>query len=177
VTVDPCCGETVGVLIFDATGRLLMFARQQPPPGVAPVAGHVGEHGGFEAGARAEVAEEVGLVVVRLEELARGWRSTWCRRGSGGHSWRIYRAEVTGTLQLAGAEAANAAWYSPAQVQVLADRTVAHARGDVTAVEFAADAGLEPVWVSWLAELGRINISGADLALVEQFAAEAPREQ
>ncbi|MGI5247741.1 NUDIX hydrolase [Dactylosporangium sp. CA-139066] len=171
---DPCCRETVGVLIADEAGRLLMFARQQPPPGVAPVAGHVGEHGDFESAARAEVAEEVGLTVVRLEELARGWRSTWCRRGSDGHMWRIYRAEVSGTLQLKPDEAANAGWYGPAELQVLADLTVAHARGELLAAAFEVAPGLEPVWVSWLAELGHIIVPAADLAAVEALAQQAP---
>lgn len=171
--MNPCCGEVAGVLIFDGAD-LLMFARQQPPPGVAPVAGHVGEHGGFEAAAVAEAQEEVGLTVVRIEELARGWRSTWCRRGSDGHTWRIYRAEVTGVLQLAEREAADAAWYSPADVEALAKWTVAHARGDVPAAEFAANPGLEPVWVLWLAELGHIDVSAADLAVVAGFAQRAP---
>lgn len=177
MTVDPCCGEVVGVLVFDGAGRMLLFARQQPPPGVAPVAGHVGEHGGFEGAARAEVAEEVGLTVIALAELARGWRSTWCRRGSAGHMWRIYRAEVTGSIRLADAEAADARWYAPAEVQALADRTVAHAQGRLSAAEFFADPGLEPVWLSWLAELGHISLSGAGLALVEQFAAQPPQGQ
>jgi ADP-ribose pyrophosphatase YjhB (NUDIX family) len=171
---DPCCGETVGVLIADPAARLLLFARRQPPPGVAPVAGHVGEHGTFEAAARAEVAEEVGLSVVRLEELARGWRGSWCRRGSAGHMWRIYLADVTGEVRLKPDEAADAAWYTPAQVQALAGRTVAHARGQVTATEFNADPGLEPVWVLWLAGLGHITVPLADLAAVEALARQAP---
>lgn len=172
--MTPCCREVVGVLIADGEGRLLMFARQTPPPGVAPVAGHVGEHGSYGAAALAEVREEVGLVVTHLTEVASGWRSTWCRRGSDGHVWRIYRADVAGEVRLAPAEAANAAWYTPADVQALADRTVAHAHGAVTAAQFAAEPGLEPVWVSWLAELGHISISAADVAAVEELAQRAP---
>jgi 8-oxo-dGTP pyrophosphatase MutT (NUDIX family) len=174
MTLNPCCGEVVGVLIADGQGRLLMFARQQPPPGVAPVAGHVGEHGGFEAAARAEVEEEVGLTVVRLDEVARGWRSTWCRRGSDGHMWRIYRADVTGEVVLKSDEAANAGWYIPGEVQLLADRTVAHAYGRLSAAEFATHPGLEPVWVSWLADLGHIVMPAADLAAVAALAQRAP---
>ena len=52
----------VGVLISSPDG-LLVFERARPPAGIAPVAGHVDQHGGPEQAARIEVAEEVGVTV------------------------------------------------------------------------------------------------------------------
>ena len=39
--MTTCCGTSVGVLITDSDGRLLMIERGWWPRGIAPVAGHV----------------------------------------------------------------------------------------------------------------------------------------
>ncbi|MFE3517574.1 NUDIX hydrolase [Streptomyces sp. NPDC059166] len=98
---DTCDHTSVGVLIPGPEG-LLMFERATPPTGLAPVAGHIDQHGSPEQAARSEVAEEVGLTVTRLHPLLTQWRPNRCRRtptGPVGHQWWILQAEVRGTLR------------------------------------------------------------------------------
>lgn len=171
-----CCNQVVGVIIHDRAGRLLMFQRATPPAGVAPAAGHVGEHGDPEAAAIAEVREEVGLTVTGLELLATRWLPDSCGSrqlpGPQGfdHHWSIYRADVTGVVAVDVREAVNPRWCTPAQVQALADRTVDWAHGGLTDTQFTARPGLEPVWVLWLHHLGLIHVSPADLSLITPLA-------
>lgn len=174
--MKPCCNHVVGVLIHDGDGRLLMFQRNTPPVGVAPVAGHVDDHGNPEDAAVAEVREEVGLTVTRLWPLLSRWLPNVCRRPSPagiGHHWTVYRADTDGHVYADPREARHPRWYTPAEVQALADRTVEHARGRVTAAQFAVNPGLEPVWVLHLHDLGQVAVSDDDVALVGQLAAGA----
>lgn len=98
----PYCDHTsVGVLITSPAG-LLVFERAAPPAGIAPVAGHIDQHGSPEQAARTEAAEEVGLVVTRLNLLVQRWRPNQCRRptgGSVGHRWWIYQAQASGPIR------------------------------------------------------------------------------
>lgn len=169
-----CDNLSVGVLITDRAGRHLMFDRARPPVGVAPVAGHIDDHGGAEDAARAEVAEEVGLTVTGLTPLRSAWRDNRCRRAPGprgiGHRWTIYRAEVTGDLAPSAEETRNARWLTPAEVQTLADRTAAYAHGEVGDTSWAAAPGIEPVWVEWLAAAGIVAVTPATLSLIDRLA-------
>lgn len=169
-----CDNTSVGVLIADAEGRHLMFRRATFPVGVAPVAGHVDEHGTPEQAARAEVCEELGLAVVSLAPVASMWRGNVCRRHPGplgaGHEWHLFRAEVTGVLAPDAREARDPAWYGPDEVQALTDRTVAYAYDLTTTDEFADSPGIEPVWVAFLAGLGVVWASPSALAAVDAVA-------
>ncbi len=175
-----CDNASVGVLIADQAGRLLMFERVRPPLGTAPPAGHVDDHGGYESAAAAEVAEEVGLTVVSLDLVAEGWRGNRCRREAGpfgvGHYWRVYAATVTGELDPDAAEARNAGWYTPAEVREPAARTVVYATGGTTTSEFAAQPGIEPVWLRWLTAAGVVAdwLPDAALPAVERLAKGQP---
>lgn len=156
-----CDGNSVGVLIFDDHDRLLMITRAKPPAGIAPVAGHVkDENPEFTHldAAVAEVSEEVGLAVARedLVQVYARWQPNRCGAQvpapSRGHEWRVYRARSwSGKITAAEDEVRGTAWYEPAQVQELADRTIAYARGRVSEEEWQARPGLEPVWVDILA--------------------------
>lgn len=175
-----CDNASVGVLIEDDQGRYLMFDRNTLPAGCAPCAGHVfDEHVSYPDAARAEVAEELGLAVEHLTPLpAGGWRDNRCNRGPGpkgtGHQWRIYRAAVSGELNPSPRETRNARWLSLAEIQRLADRTAAHAHGRITAGQFAAAPGIEPVWVRFLADLGVITMGARDLEAIERVACHGP---
>lgn len=175
-----CDNTSVGVLIPGPAGRLLMVRRLRPPFGIAPVAGHVDDHNGIIGAAIAEVAEEVGLEVQGLKFLGAPWRDNICRRRPGplgfGHAWNLYLADTTGTVTTAPDETAEARWYEPAEIQQLAERTVAYARGRISTAAFTAEPGLEPVWVRFLAELRLIHLSIADLALVDTLACRSPYE-
>jgi ADP-ribose pyrophosphatase YjhB (NUDIX family) len=170
-----CDNASVGVLIV-RDGRLLMFDRNTEPVGCAPVAGHVFDaHTSYDDAARAEVAEELGLTVETLELTpVGGWRGNRCRRLPGpngvGHQWRVYLATVSGDLKPSPRETRNARWLDPAHLQQLARWTVMHARGEISADEFAADPGIEPVWCRFLMDLGFIRLSAADLDRVETVA-------
>lgn len=171
-----CDNASVGVLITDGDGRYLMFDRNTPPAGCAPCAGHVfDEHASYTDAARAEVAEELGLRAGHLTPLpAGGWRDNRCNRGPGplgtGHQWRIYQAEVSGQLNPSPRETRNTRWLTLREIQRLADRTAAHAHGRISAGEFAAAPGIEPVWVAFLADLHLITMDPGDLEAIERVA-------
>lgn len=176
-----CDNSSVGVVITDDRGRVLLFQRTTPPVGRAPVAGHVDDHGAVEEAARAEVAEEVGLTVTALVPVIVRWRNNVCRRQHGpigpGHNWTVYRADVTGAVDTDPAEARDARWYAPAEVQRLAERTAAHARGDITAAAFAADPGIGPVWAQFLQTLGLLDLHPADHQAIEHLTRRSPYDR
>ena len=89
----PSCDHTsVGVLAW-RSGRLLLIERRKPPVGIAPPAGHVDQHGSFEAAAAAELFEETGLHSGRFDLLKSAAYRNPCRRPGGDwHHWRIYEA-------------------------------------------------------------------------------------
>ncbi|WP_158894069.1 NUDIX domain-containing protein [Amycolatopsis anabasis] len=73
------------------------------PPGSAPAAGHVDQHGDPEQTARAEVTEEVGRAASSLRLLPTEWRSHRCRRPTTGHvgtSLVDLRSQATGPIRL-----------------------------------------------------------------------------
>lgn len=174
-----CDNASVGVLIFDGEGRLLMLHRAHPPIGIAPVAGHVfDEHEGYMEAAQAEVEEEVGLTVTSLELLGvGGWRPNKCgatdpgsdSRGVG-HQWQIFRAEVTGEPH-ATDEAKSIAMVGAARLQALAERTALYARREITQEQFGKQPGLEPVWCDFLSRLDMIDVPSTDLSLIGYVAA------
>ncbi len=177
--VKRCDNRSVGVLIRDRVGRLLMFERVTPPVGVAPPAGHVDDHGGADDAARAEVAEEVGLTVTSLRPVLVRWQPNVCRRLPGpdgvGHTWTVYEAQAAGAVAAAPREARRPRWLAAGEVQALADRTVLFARGGMSADVFAAEPGLEPAWVGLLAELGVVDVPAAGLDAVAGVAAGVRR--
>ena len=173
-----CDGASVGVIIRDTDGRWLLLRRVRPPEGMAPVAGHIDDHGSPEDAARAEVSEEVGLAVISLTHQFSVWHPGPCRRHyrpghTPGHAWTVYEAIVTGDLAPDATEAADVAWHTTAQLRALAMHTVAVAQG--TPGLHQRD-GLEPVWVEHLAALGHIQISPADMVSIRALAARSPYE-
>jgi 8-oxo-dGTP pyrophosphatase MutT (NUDIX family) len=172
VSGKHCDNASVGVLI-ERDGRWLMFERATPPVGIAPVAGHVfDEHESYVDAARAEVREELGLTVDTWElTRAGGWRNNQCRRRPGplgtGHQWQVFNATVSGKLRPSRREARDPRWLDRAELQRLAERTAAYARGDTTALSFTASPGIEPVWAGFLTELRLIHLSSMELSAIE----------
>lgn len=173
--MKTCDNTSVGIIITNESGEYLMFDRNTFPPGTAPAAGHIDDHGSAEDAARAEVHEELGLHVVSLEWVAGGWRPNRCRRLRGprgvGHYWTIYKAEVTGELAPSARETKNVRWLKRADVQSLANRTVAYATGHITDDEFMDQPGIEPVWVLWLDEAYVVDIAVPGLEAIGVIAA------
>ncbi|MBB4920955.1 NUDIX hydrolase [Streptosporangium saharense] len=173
-----CDHVSVGVIVQEA-GHDLLIRRAHYPYGWAPVAGHLDQHGDPEAAARQEMAEETGLTVRSLLHVNGGWRPNRCRRlirggRPAGHHWTIYSAEVDGELSPSAAETMGAGWFSPAELQALAERTIAYAKGEIPEIEWLMTPGLEPVWLHWLTRARHISVSGPDLQLVETIAARPP---
>lgn len=181
-----CCRTSVGVIIIRADAYL-MFERAKPPAGVSPVAGHArDEHASFEAAAYAEVREEVGLEVTDLTLVWADFAANRCRRQAGdeepGHDWRVYLAQTRGELAPSPDETRNVRWVELAELQDLANVTVAYALGQLTDAEFVERPGLEPVWVQWFYHLGHIDLARdgdqdqapAGLEAVQALYARAP---
>lgn len=167
--MTSCCGTSVGVLIHDSHGRLLMIERGWWPIGIAPVAGHVRDaHSTAAEALVAETREEVGLEVTQAELLWTGHLPNLCASPPSnppGHHWWLYRASATGTLRPAEGETKGAAWYTPSEVQALAERTLSYARGEVTAEEFERAPGMEAVWIDLLSKVALITGDGNDKTL------------
>ncbi|WP_327268065.1 NUDIX hydrolase [Streptomyces sp. NBC_01218] len=164
-----CDHTSVGVLIAGPTG-LLLFERTTPPVGLAPVAGHIDQHGSPEQAARNEVAEEVGLTVTRLDPLLAQWRPNRCRRtatGPVGHQWWIFQAEAKGVLHPSAAEVRAPRWMRANELQHAALRTVTYSQGHLEHGEFERQPGLTPVWCHFLHALGLITLPAAALAQID----------
>ncbi|NYI99290.1 8-oxo-dGTP pyrophosphatase MutT (NUDIX family) [Streptomonospora nanhaiensis] len=177
---DRCCGTSIGVLIIDLQGRLLMIERGWYPIGIAPVAGHIADaHTSPEEALLAEVREEVGLTVTSHAMVWSGWLPNLCAGRPAalpGHRWVVGRAAVTGELAPDPTETRGAAWYTRQAVGALAARTLDYARGGLTDAEFAARPGLEPVWLELLHVTRRLplTLSPHELALVRRLYTTPP---
>ncbi|MFE7043431.1 NUDIX hydrolase [Streptomyces atratus] len=164
-----CDHTSVGVLISSPSG-LLLFERATPPAGLAPVAGHVDQHGGPEQAAHNEVAEEVGLTVTYLHPLLEQWRPNRCRRtptGPVGHQWWIFQAQASGSLRPSPREVRAPRWINPDQLQQHALRTAAYANGHLSREEFEREPGLEPVWCRFLHTLQLLTLPLAVLDRID----------
>lgn len=164
---DVCDHTSVGVIVTDDDGRYLLIERAEYPHAWALPAGHFDDHGNPGKTASEKVSEETGLTIGQLEHMTGGWRPNQCcrlvRRGSTpGHHWTIYRAIVTSEPAPSADKTRVARWVTGAELQALADRTAAYARGKVTETEWAASPGLEDVWRWWLRRVGILDT--ADVA-------------
>ena len=142
-----CIGKSVGAIIRNKAGEILMIDRVHEPFGWACPAGHVEEDKGFKEPFRGsldmEVSEEVGLKVLSAEmvlEETVSWNN--CRRSTEGHHWRVYEVLEVGeyeeiSINNAGyIEARGYGWFKPEELEHLE---------------------LEPVWRYFLEKLGYIG--------------------
>lgn len=160
-----CDGSSAGVLAVDRDGRVLLGERAKPPEGIAPPCGHVTDVDPDRSHRQAavdETWEEYGLTV-RLEDLELVY-SRWHPNRCGaqipaqhkGHQWQVFRTyQWSGEVVIAPDEVKSFVWYSPGQVQYLADRTIAYAHGYLPQHEWQDAPGLEPIWVDILAQTPR----------------------
>lgn len=151
------CNHTSASVLVARDGRYALADRVKFPLFKAPSAGHVDECPGIPTGvgthepriyreaAVRELEEEFGLRVrpadLRLALQVR--MDNACRRqtvdgGPHWHLWRVYTVTIDSRQQTrtAADEAANLAWYTPAQIGALPD--------------------LEPVWRDMLKRMGTI---------------------
>jgi ADP-ribose pyrophosphatase YjhB (NUDIX family) len=160
----PSCDHTsVGVLAW-RSGRLLLIERRKPPVGIAPPAGHVDQHGSFEAAAAAELFEETGLHSGRFDLLKSAAYRNPCRRPGGDwHHWRIYEAtDLWGELHPSPSETKGARWYDLNEIVILHDRTRLFQRGSISLSDWEKSPGIEPIWADIFDELRMLpNSKGA----------------
>ena len=141
-----CDHTSVGILIYNDKGEVLLIDRNTFPFHKAPPAGHVDEHQSFEEAAIAEAREEVGLVISNLQLVAEGRRENPCRRVNGSwHYWKIYKADAIGEIVLSPREAKSYEWCSPRRLRELELIDATDAEVD--------ELTLEDVWKRWFKEL------------------------
>lgn len=134
--------------------RLLLIERQKPPFGFAPPAGHVDSHGSYEAAARNELYEEVGLVAERLELVAEGRKNNSCRRQDGNwHYWKIFLVTASGNVTPSDLEVRQIRWCSKQELNSLKRRTKLYLSGRLSDVKWETSPGIESVWYEWLNQL------------------------
>jgi 8-oxo-dGTP pyrophosphatase MutT (NUDIX family) len=156
-----CDHTSVGIVIRDSEGRFALLKRAKFPIGIAPVAGHIDDHGSPERAAKDEVSEELGLTVLDLAKTNVYDRrvDNKCRRAGGDyHNWYLFTVTVDDTkLYPSEDETKGAAWYDLGQLQALADRTKSYRIGEVSEADWSDSPGLEEVWAHFLHELGYIS--------------------
>lgn len=149
-----CDHTSVGILIKNGAGELLLIERKKPPFGFAPPAGHVDEHCSYEKAVENETREEVGLEPIRISFIAQKRKGNPCRRKGGTwHHWRIYRVETRGRIRRSQDETKQAGWYNKAKIKSLATKTELYLTGEITEEEWQKSPGLEPVWQEWFKDL------------------------
>ena len=118
-----CDHTSVGVILENKKGEILLIERAKFPPGFAPPAGHIDDHCTPQGAAQAEVAEEVGLQVDRedLEERLHRNFPNQCRREDGTwHEWWVYEARRWGgRVRRKRDEAKRHMWVGPRKLRML----------------------------------------------------------
>lgn len=162
---EKCDHRSVGVIIRNGQGEMLLIERAKEPWGWAAVSGHVDndvdEQGKalWEVAVRREVKEEVGLELKGLKLVASGVRGNACRRAGGEwHEWSIFVAESDGEVRSEQSEVKRYKWMDEEAVKALAERTERWKAGKVSEKEWKEDPGLEGVWQQWFEELGVIGL-------------------
>lgn len=158
-----CDNRSVGVIINNSDGEIVLLKRARFPVGYAPPAGHVDDHGSAEQAAVDEVEEEVGLhislgglVATVIQE--RTVQNTCRRPGGDHHVWDVFMTEeFDGELTPNFDEAKTADWYDEAQLQELAQRTRAYQAGEIDEAEWEKNPGLEEIWLDFLTELDYVE--------------------
>ena len=149
-----CDNTSVGMLIRNDRGELLLVERKLYPFGFAPPAGHVDDHGSFEKAAVDEIREEVGLTSGKLKLVAEGRKDNRCRRQGGDwHYWKVYEVEAEGDLNPSSEETKRVDWFDGLRLKELGEKTKDYLAGKISDEEWQKNPGLELVWLEWLAQL------------------------
>src|SRR6056297_207813 len=122
--------QSVGIIIKNDQGEILMLNRKNYPYGWACPAGHVDQGEGPEQAAHRETEEETGLKTGEIHKLTQefvDWNE--CAQGIKGHYWHVYEAKSwSGKVKSRDKEAHEIAWISLDKIREL---------------------DLEPVWEHW----------------------------
>lgn len=148
-----CDHTSVGMMVWK-DDKLLLIERGKQPFGFAIPAGHVDGDKTFGEAALRELKEEVGLEGAKLELLAEERKENPCRREGGTwHHWKIYKVQVTGSLQRSLEETKKAGWYTLAEIGQLGERTEKYLGGHISEQEWEKNPGLEVVMYHWFKQL------------------------
>lgn len=147
-STTPCDHTSVGAVILDRKGNILMFERGTPPWGIAGPSGHC-DGDTYEQALRKEVSEEVGLQVTSARLIATFQIKKACRRAFATtpyHDWQFFVAEVTGEIHASVRETRNVRWYSPEEIEQLIGRTEQYLWGMLSEEEWKQNPGLDLSW-------------------------------
>jgi len=106
--------ESVGLLIQNKKGEILLIKLNKFPFGYSIPAGHVGSREKPENAAKREALEEVGMnlddfVLVKREDLT----NDSCRRGADHHRWHLFKAVVNNENVKINYESSGFVWVKP----------------------------------------------------------------
>ena len=158
-----CDNKSVGVIVTDIDGKYALLKRANFPIRIAPVAGHLDDHGTPVQAASDEAEEELGLVIepagLKPTKISKRHVANPCSRiGGDHHEWSVFEADqFLGDITPSPEETQGAQWYTKKQLQKLADRTKAYKAGEIPQEEWEADPGLEEVWLDFMLELGHVK--------------------
>lgn len=147
-----CDNKSVGVIIKNLSGAVLLIERARFPLAIAPPAGHIDEHGSSLKTAVNEVFEEVG-VSLEAENLRMVLSDLTiqnkCRRGGDYHIWDVYEVTVDSDSFVASKDETNGArWYDKPELRDLIAQTRLASQPN-NQVDL-----LEPVWLQFFEEYG-----------------------
>jgi len=151
-----CDHKSVGMLVWKGD-KLLLIERAKFPFGFAVPAGHVDDDPTFEAAAKRELKEEVGLDSVDLELMLDIRKENPCRREGGTwHQYKLYKVHTTGDVSGSAVETKQTRWFSIEEIRALAERTDRYLNKNIPEDEWQRDPGLEPVMYDLFKDTGII---------------------
>jgi ADP-ribose pyrophosphatase YjhB (NUDIX family) len=125
---------SVGAIVTNAQGQLLLVDRELPPPGFAGLAGHLDDGETPQQAIVREIQEESGLLAVDIKLVAEEFVPwNYCAAGVTGHHWYLFTATASGQPIPQLEEVKSVGWYEPAALLTLP---------------------LEEVWQHWFGKLG-----------------------
>jgi len=164
-----CDNKSVGILVWNENGGLLLIERKKYNFGFAPPAGHLDDDSWEEAAGK-ELKEEAGLKSQSLKPLLEMELQNPCRRSGGDrHLWRVYKVEglENQNITLSADETKSYLWADAAKLRALAARLEEFARESCLSFDhlpilvaatnesssWMKNPGLEPPWYLLLKEL------------------------
>ena len=148
--MTACDHKSVGVVLTNPEGQVLLIERARFPFFWAPPAGHVDDHGDVLQAAIEETKEEVGIALAAdsLRRAIDSQRMTnnRCRRSPDGwHDWTVFVATIGDVaMQLEPDEVKQMCWADPSELATMAYDDIYPRQ-------------LEPVWRAMFEQLGIIT--------------------